>query len=296
MDIVSAATADIGRVRRRITVSVFAAVALGTIGLFAAMTVAPLVAVELTGASTLSGLPTAAALAGTALGATMISRVMVRLGRRVGLAFGFVAGAAGGLVAATAATIGAFGLFVGGMLVLGCGNSANLLARYAVADVHPEARRTTVLGWIVWAGTVGAVVGPALVDPVGALLAGSVVPVLAGGVVVACLAVATAAALSVLGLRPDPAHIAVAVPIDMAVADVANFAVGDPVDAAVDDRAEVDPGAGTTVAAWRSPVVVVALATMVAGQFVMVLIMTMTPGRRCTPAPRAPTSRPSGSS
>ena len=113
---------ELVRVRRRITAAVFVAVALGTVGLFAAVTVAPLVAVELTGASTLSGVPTAAALSGTALGAAGLSRRMARRGRRAGLVLGFAVGAAGALVAVTAVVAGAFWLFVAGMLALGCGN------------------------------------------------------------------------------------------------------------------------------------------------------------------------------
>lgn len=241
------------RVRRRITASIFVAVALGTIGLFSAITVAPLVAVELTGTSTLSGLPTAATLAGTALGATALSRVMARRGRRPGLTLGFGVGAAGAVIAVGAVTMGVFALFVVGMLALGWGNSANLLARYAVADAHPPARRTTVLGLVVWAGTVGAIVGPSLVDPAGRLLAGSAVPVLAGGGLVACAAMLISAALCTALLRPDPSTMAVA------------------------DETAVDVVPTAAISAWRSPVVIVALTAMVAGQFVMVLIMTMTP-------------------
>lgn len=246
---------DAARVRTRITASIFVAVALGTIGLFAAMTVAPLVAVELTGTSTLSGLPTAAALSGTALGAAVLSGVMARRGRRAGLVVGFVVGALGAVVAVAAVALGTFVPFVGGMLAVGVGNGANQLARYAVADVHPAVRRTTVLGWIVWAGTIGAVVGPSLVDPVGQALAGTAVPLLAGGALVACVAMLISGGLCGALLRPDPAEIAVADP-----------------DVAVDATA-----AGPVASAWRSPVVIVALTAMVAGQFVMVLIMTMTP-------------------
>lgn len=242
------------RARTRITGSVFLAVALGTIGLFAAVTVAPLVAVELTGTSALSGLPTAAALLGTALGAAVLSRVMAQRGRRAGLVLGFGVGAFGAFVAVVAVVLGTFVLFVAGMLALGCGNGANQLARYAVADVHPAARRTTVLGWVVWAGTIGAVVGPSLVDPVGQVLAGSAVPLLAGGALVACVAMLVSGGLCGALLRPDPADIAVA-----------------------DDDVAADATAAAPVSAWRSPVVIVALTAMVAGQFVMVLIMTMTP-------------------
>jgi MFS family permease len=240
------------RLRRRTTALIFAAVAMGTIGFFAALTVAPLVAVDLTGSSALSGIPNAGSLVGTALGATGVSRIMARSGRRAGLMVGFAAGTAGAVVAVAAVIAGTFVLFVAGMLLLGVGNSANLLARYAAADVHPAVRRTTVLGWVVWAGTVGAVVGPSLVDPAARLLDGSAVPVLAGGLLIAGIAFTVSAAGCGL-LRPHPVAVTVDEGDDGDTADVESAPTG-----------------------W-SPVLVVALTTMVAGQFVMVFIMTMTP-------------------
>lgn len=255
MDAVKAPPVSVDvRARRRITLSVFVAVALGTIGLFSAVTVAPLVAVELTGASTFSGVPTAGALAGTAVGASVLSRVMAARGRRAGLALGFGVGALGALLAVGAVAWGSFVFFVAAMLALGCGNGANQLARYAAADVHPVDRRTTVLGWVVWAGTIGAVLGPSLIAPVGRVLAGSAVPVLAGGAVVAGVAMTVSAVLCALLLRPDPTALAVA-----------------------DDVVETTGPPAAATSAWRSPVVIVAVTAMVAGQFVMVLIMTMTP-------------------
>ncbi|HEX6255567.1 MAG TPA: MFS transporter [Euzebyales bacterium] len=243
--------------RRQITAAVFVAVALGTVGLFAAITVAPLAAVELTGTSRLSGVPTAAALAGTATGAAILARVMARRGRRPGLVLGFGLGAAGAVVAVLSVVLGLFWSFVVGMLVLGCGNGANLQARYAVADVQPSERRTTVLGWVVWAGTIGAVVGPSLVDPAGLTLAAWGLPALAGGAAIAALGMALSASVCSAFLRPDPAELAEPAPPDATPGS--------------DD----EPAA--VVDGWGSPVVIVAVVAMVAGQFVMVLIMTMTP-------------------
>jgi MFS family permease len=243
--------------RRRITAAVFVAVALGTVGLFAAITVAPLAAVELTGSSRLSGVPTAAALAGTALGAAILARVMATRGRRPGLVLGFGLGASGAVLAVLSIVLGVFWPFVIGMLVLGCGNGANLQARYAVAEVQPSERRTTVLGWVVWAGTIGAVVGPSLVDPAGLTLSVWGLPALAGGAAIAAVGMTSSAAVLLAFLRPDPSELAdLAAPGAMPAPD--------------DEPAEV-------VSGWRSPVVIVAVVAMVAGQFVMVLIMTMTP-------------------
>ena len=49
-------------------------------------------------------------------------------------------------------------------LVFGVGYGANRIARYSAAALYPAARRGTVIGWIVWAATIGAVVGPSLLE------------------------------------------------------------------------------------------------------------------------------------
>lgn len=243
--------------RRRVTATVFVAVAAGLTGMFAALTVAPLIAQEVAGSTSLSGIPSASAIAGTAAAAVVLSRVMAGRGRRRGLVVGFVV-ACGGVAVATVATLAeSFLLLVVGMFAAGAGNSACLLARYAVADVHPAARRSSVVGFVMWAGTVGAVVGPTLIEPAGSLVSGAGLPALTGGLVVALAGFSIAAMLCGTLPRPGP-------PV----------AASDP---AVPHVTAGGVRRGALRGVWRRPGVQVALAAMVAGQFVMVIIMTMTP-------------------
>ncbi|HSK96941.1 MAG TPA: hypothetical protein VK891_10025, partial [Euzebyales bacterium] len=71
--------------RWRVTATTFAAVAFGSTGVFAAITVAPLVAVSITGSAALGGVPTAAIGVGSVIGATAVSRTTAARGRRAGL-------------------------------------------------------------------------------------------------------------------------------------------------------------------------------------------------------------------
>ena len=48
--------------------------------------------------------------------------------------------------------------------MFGIGYGANRIARYSAAALYPAAQRGTVIGWIVWAATIGAVVGPSLIE------------------------------------------------------------------------------------------------------------------------------------
>ena len=78
--------------RRRMQWTLFAISALGSTGYIAAITVGTLVAAEIAGDATLGGVPTAAATLGTATAATLLSGLMLRVGRRAGLLSGLAVG------------------------------------------------------------------------------------------------------------------------------------------------------------------------------------------------------------
>jgi MFS family permease len=233
----------------------FAGVALGSTGHIAAVTVTAIVALELGKDRNLAGLPAAAVVFGAAIGATVLGAVMGRWGRRPGLAGGYVIGVIGALVAVAGIVAESFPLLLLGSLAIGFGNSSNQLSRYAAADMYPTRRRASAIGIVVWAATVGAVIGPNLVEVSGDIAVSMGLPELAGPYLVPIVLVGIAALLSFLALRPDPRDLA-------------------------DDSAgaahTLQPPAHITEV-LRRPIVALAILALIAGQFVMVLIMTMTP-------------------
>jgi MFS family permease len=236
------------RIARRLSWTVFVSVALGMVALYAAFTAAPLVAEDLTGSRTWSGLPGAAAILGTAAGTAGLSVVMSRRGRRPGLVLGWTVGGLGAIAAILAIQSASLPSFIAAMVILGIGHGANQLARFAAADPHPMERRGTILSLVVWAGTVGAVVGPNVLDPTAAIAESMGMAPLAGGYITAAAAFALAMAVTLITLRPDPAELA-----------------------------RVTPGsAGSQMRGWDRRTLV-AVAALVTAQFVMILIMTMTP-------------------
>jgi MFS family permease len=241
--------------RRRTVGVLFAGVALGSTGHIAAVTVTSIVALELTGDRTLAGLPAAAVVLGAAVGATVLGAVMGRWGRRPGLAGGYVMGGLGAVVAIVGIVTGSFPVLLAGSLVIGFGNSSNQLSRYAAADMYPPKRRGSAIGLVVWGATVGAVIGPNLVGLSGDVAASIGLPRLAGPYLVPLVLVGIAASLSWLMLRPDPRELA---------------------DPAAEIGEVVRPPA-RLLEVFRRPVVALAVLALVCGQFVMVLIMTMTP-------------------
>jgi MFS family permease len=146
-------------------------------------------------------------------------------------------------------------LLMVGTLLIGFGNASNQLSRYVAADLAPNANRASAIGLVVWASTVGAVLGPNLVGPSGVVAEWLGLPRLAGPYLAPIAFVGLAMILSWTFLRPDPSTIAEADSLPSATA-----------------------GDGRAIRALLSrPSVAIALIALVAGQVVMVLIMTMTP-------------------
>jgi MFS family permease len=248
---------ELAHLRRRSLLSLMAGVALGSTGHIAAVTVATIVAKDLAGTTLWSGAPSAAVVLGAALGATLLSRLMAARGRRTGLVLGYAVAVAGALVATVAISGRSLPLFMVGILLIGFGNSANLLSRYAAADLYPVARRASAIGLVVWGATFGAVLGPNLVGWAGQLSEGIGLPALAGAYLLPIVFVGGAALLSFVMLRPDP----------YALADGSEL----------EAMAERPAGRTSLEALLRQPHVPTVVIALVAGQAVMVLIMTMTP-------------------
>ncbi|MFL5642001.1 MAG: MFS transporter, partial [Chloroflexota bacterium] len=141
--------------RRRTVRVLFSGVALGSTGHIAAVTVATIVAEDLSGSPLLSGAPGAAVVLGAAVGAASLSRLMVARGRRIGLSSGYLIGVAGALLAGTAVVTRSFPLLLLGSVLIGFGNASNQLSRYAAADLFPASRRASAIGIVVWGATFG---------------------------------------------------------------------------------------------------------------------------------------------
>lgn len=244
---------DLSPTRRRLTAVLVAAVGLGTTGYIAALTVTGLATRAITGSATLAGVPGALAVVGTAVGTTVLSATVPRHGRRPALFTGYAAGSGGAAVAGLGLAISSLPVLIAGMTILGFGQSSAQIARYAAADMAPAGRHGSAVSWVVWAGTIGAVAGPALLDPSGRFAESLGRSEYLGAYLVTVAAMGLAAILYLVALRPDPTTLAP--PSD---------------EVSTPDGRSLRP-------LFALPRVQVALVSMVAGQIVMVLIMTATP-------------------
>ncbi|MDR7299882.1 MFS transporter [Haloactinomyces albus] len=251
----TATAAALHPAQRRILAVLVAAQIFSGAGLAAGITVGALLAQDMLETTGLSGLPSALFTAGSAVAAALIGRTSQHRGRRTGLAAGYATGALGALGVVVAAAVDNVGLLFIALFVYGAGTATNLQARYSGADLATPGHRARALSTVLVATTLGAVVGPNLVTPLGALARSWSIPPLAGPFLLAAAAYAAAAVVLWSLLRPDPL--------------ITARALAEP-------DAEPGPTRSTTATGNRRRVVLGA-AVMVVTQLVMVAIMTMTP-------------------
>ena len=190
------------RLQRRTVRVLVVSQLLGACGLAAGGTAGALLAEQLTGSPAAAGLPLALLVLGSGLAAVAVTRVMSSHGRRVGLSAAYLAGAMGAGLVVAAAAWGSWPLLLAGCGLLGGGNAAVMLARYAAADL--ASRRGRSISVVVAAASVGAVAGPNLLGPAGALAGVVGLPAPTGLFLLAIPAFLGAALVLVMFLRPDP--------------------------------------------------------------------------------------------
>lgn len=120
-----------------------------------------LLARELGGGELVAGLPATMLTLGAAGMAVLLSRITRRRGRLPALRLGSILAAVGCVVVVVG---GLPGVMIGSLLV-GSGNAAVMLARYAAADLRPALARARSIASVMIMITIGAVVGPNLLAP-----------------------------------------------------------------------------------------------------------------------------------
>jgi len=252
--------------RRTVSVLALAQVLVG-VGTATGAAVNSLVAAELSGSEAVGGFSQTCVVVGSALAALPIAQVAARHGRRRSLVGGYGLASLGALAATVATVVGSTPLLLLGMTLIGAGSAAGLAARFAATDLAAPAHRARALSLVVWAATVGSVLGPNLAG----LLDGWAVR---AGVLLAARGTHTAAAFALM-----------VVTFGLATLAVALLLRPDPLLLAR-ERSGTEPP--TPRNPWRSvgegfvviravPAARTGLLAIVVGHLVMVSVMVMTP-------------------
>ncbi|MDO5740389.1 MAG: MFS transporter [Ornithinimicrobium sp.] len=254
------ADADVRHVQQRTLITLMGSQTLGGIGVASGIAVAAIVAADVSGRDALSGLANTTQVLGGALFTVPIAAMMGRWGRRSGLTTAYLIGAVGAVLAITATTLGEFWLLLLGTTLFGASTTANSQARYAATDLSAPERRGRQLSWVVWATTIGSVLGPNMIGP-GKAVAGLLgLPPLAGAWVFSAVGFVLAALILHFALRPDPLLLS-------------RQLAGAEEDATL-PRGHVGHGLGII---WRTPAALWGTAALTVGHVVMVSVMVMTP-------------------
>lgn len=178
--------------------------ALGGFGLGATLSVGALMAVELSGTPAWSGAAATLSTLGAAVSAIPLANLAYSKGRRIALAFGAALAIAGALGMIFAAWWRSFPVELVALFLLGAGSAVGLQARFAAADIPTGKHKGKDLSLVVWATTLGAVIGPNLIAPGEAFGLAVGLPHLAGPFVFTIIAQLASTLVFWIGLRPDP--------------------------------------------------------------------------------------------
>ena len=250
--------------QRRTVAVLFSASGLFSASMIAAFTLSAIITADLSGNDSFAGMPNTVGLIGRAAFALPFGYLMDRIGRRLSLTFGYSLAIAGSLISVWAIAVFSFFGFIVGALFLGMSRAAGDQSRYVGAEVYETSRRAQVIGVIVSAGTIGAILGPLLV-PLSTSWTGSKgLPESAGPFAISTLLMVAAAAIIFLFLRPDPKLLGQQIAEEEAAVDPLNI--------------ENVAGDGRTLRQiFAAPMVQLAVLSMVLSYFVMAMVMVITP-------------------
>ncbi len=180
----------------------------GAFGTGAGFSMGSLMAAQLSGNPAFAGFAATASMLGAAVVSIPLARAASRWGRRPALTIGMCIAGAGSLIIVLAAVLLVFPLFLVGMFMLGSGSATNYQTRFAAADLASDRTRARDLSLVIWATTIGVVIGPNLATPGDALGHLLGLPALAGAFLIPTFAYIVGITFFNIGLRPDPLLVA----------------------------------------------------------------------------------------
>jgi len=253
--------AEVAAAQRRTVATLVGAQAFGALGITIGIATASLLARDISGSDELAGTAQTAQVLGAAGASWLLARVMAVRGRRLGLVLGYLLGASGAVLAVLAGVWNSMPVLLIGAVLLGSTSSANYASRYAATDLAPAEGRGRALSIVVWATTIGAVLGPNLTGPAADLADRVDIPETAGPFAIGAGGMLVAALVIWVRMRPDPLLLARSVHADAVIAGTAAAEETRPLREVLRER----------------PVLVAAMTGLAAAHAVMISVMVMTP-------------------
>lgn len=173
-------------------------------GLGSTLSIGSLLAQELSGSTAWAGAAATFSTLGAATWAIPLARVAYARGRRFSLGLGAAIAITGASLVITATAMRFFPLLLLAVFLLGAASATGLQARFAATDLPAQKSQSRDLSIVVWATTIGAVIGPNLFGP-GEIIGNAVgLPHMTGPFLVTMMAQFLATLIFWFGLNPDP--------------------------------------------------------------------------------------------
>jgi MFS family permease len=214
---------------------------------------------SISNSESLAGLSQTTAVLGAAAMAIPLSKLTQRGGRRLGLSVGYTVGLIGAAFAIFGGSQRILIAMLLGTFLVGAASASGYQARFAATDLADDSNRSRQLSYVVWGSTIGAVTGPNLMGPSGALAEALGLPKLVGPYILAFITLGMGALVIRLFLKPDPYLTA------------ANLR------SKTEEKQELLSARKTLKLIRQNPRALFAIAAIAIGHVAMVSVMVMTP-------------------
>ena len=174
------------------------------IGVGSTIAAGGLLVASISHSESLAGLAQTFSVLGAAAMALPLASLTRRGGRRLALATGYAVATLGSISTIIGGWHKFLPLMLAGTFMIGSSSAANYQSRFAAADLSTPDTRARDLSFVVWASTIGAVLGPNLMEPAGQLATTFGLPKLTGPYILACVMLLLGAANIWIRLKPDP--------------------------------------------------------------------------------------------
>lgn len=232
---------------------------LSGVGVAGTVAAGSLLVSSISNSETLAGLSQTTSVLGAAAMAIPLSKLTQRGGRRLGLSVGYTVGLIGAAFAIFGGSQKNLVAMLIGTFLVGAASASGYQARFAATDLAEDEHRSKQLSYVVWGSTVGAVTGPNLMEPAGALAETLGLPKLVGPYILAMITLGLAVTVIRLFLKPDPY---------LTASNIRN---------AGNEKAELLSAKKTLAIIRKNPKALFAIAAIAIGHVAMVSVMVMTP-------------------
>ena len=232
---------------------------LSGVGVAGTVAAGSLLVSSISNSETLAGLSQTTSVLGAAAMAIPLSKLTQRGGRRLGLSVGYSVGLVGAAFAIFGGSQRILIAMLFGTFMVGAASASGYQARFAATDLAEPEHRSRQLSFVVWGSTIGAVTGPNLMEPSGALAEALGLPKLVGPYILALIALTLGTLVIRLFLKPDPY---------LTAANLRSNA---------EEKHELLSARKTLKLISQNPKALFAIASIAIGHVAMVSVMVMTP-------------------